>query len=120
MDRKTFVIVDDSKVSRMMVRAIVEANFPQLTIIEADCGDDAIEKIAGLTGAIYIIDYNMPGMDGITLAGKVKSSQPDAYISMLTANIQEKTQEQARALNIGYISKPITEDKITSFINMAA
>jgi CheY-like chemotaxis protein len=42
---------------------------------------------------------------------------PQAKIGLLTANIQESIQHKAEALGIGFISKPITEEKILSFIH---
>ncbi len=111
------LIVDDSKLSRMMIRGIAIDTFPELDIIEAANGDEAIEYSKGEDIDIMTIDFNMPGIDGIELAGKLKSSHPNARISLLTANVQDAISDKARNLGIGFIPKPINEEKVKSFLN---
>ena len=45
----TILIVDDSTVSRMVLGAIIKEHMPDITIIEAKSGDDALTKVAGLS-----------------------------------------------------------------------
>ena len=42
---KTLLIVDDSRVSRMMIRTFVLAKYPQWIIIEAASGNEALEIV---------------------------------------------------------------------------
>jgi len=58
----------------------------------------------------------MPGMDGITLAEKLKASYPEARMALLTANIQDSIRDRAKELDIEFIQKPITEDKVVAFV----
>lgn len=112
----TLLIVDDSRLSRMMIRGFALEEQSQLTIIEAGDGDEALGKATGGQIDYMTIDYNMPGMDGITLARKLRSGFPNAKIAMLTANIQDSVKKQADEIGIGFIQKPITEDKIRAFV----
>lgn len=111
MGAKTVLIVDDSRVSRMLIKSVVEDRHPDWTILESGNGEEALAH-SGEGIDLMIIDYNMPGMDGMTLAEKLKGIYPSAYISMLTANIQESIRTQAESLGIGFEKKPITEEKI--------
>jgi len=120
VDNKTILIVDDSRVSRMMIRAIVVDFCSECNIIEGEDGDDAIEKCKELTSIdIIILDYNMPGMDGLALAGILKKKYPDAQLSLLTANVQESIQRKADQLGVSFIAKPITEEKIQGILAYA-
>jgi len=120
VDNKTILIVDDSRVSRMMIRAIVVEACPEWNIIEGVHGDDAIEKCQDLTNIdIIILDYNMPGMDGLALARILMEKYPDAQLFLLTANIQESIQRKADELGVSFIAKPITEEKILGILAYA-
>lgn len=116
MDVKTVLIVDDSRVSRMLIKSVVEDRHPDWAILEAGNGDEALTHSNDAID-LMIIDYNMPGMDGMTLAEKLKEIYPSAYISMLTANIQDSIRDRAESLGIGFEKKPITEEKIATIMS---
>ena len=46
MSFPTVLIVDDSRLSRMMIRAFITQAYPDWTIIEASNGQEALEKTA--------------------------------------------------------------------------
>lgn len=114
---ETILIVDDSRVSRMLIRAIVNHAHPNADVIEASNGEEALNKLTSVPLTMATLDLNMPGMDGLVLATKLLEQFPDAKIGLLTANIQEMIRQKASALGISFIPKPITEEKILNFIN---
>jgi len=116
MKKKTVLIVDDSRVSRMLIKSVVVDRHPEWTVLESGSGDEALTHACEEID-LMIIDFNMPGMDGMVLAEKMKGLYPAAYISMLTANIQESIQKRADSLGIGFEKKPITEDKIANIMS---
>lgn len=116
MTSHTILVVDDSRVSRMLIRAIIAHADPQAVVIEASNGDEALAKTQGTPITIATLDLNMPGMDGLVLAKELLQRFPKAKIGLLTANIQEMVRQKANDLGINFISKPITEEKILSFI----
>ncbi len=118
MSNPTVLVVDDSKVSRMMITAIIKDKHSDWSIIEAGCGDDALSATQGKEIDLCIIDYNMPGMDGLTLATKLKEMFPETPMSLLTANVQESTKQKADAVGIGFTRKPITEERVTSILDL--
>ena len=112
------LIVDDSRVSRMMISAIVKDQHPDWPIIEASNGEEALSKAAS-SGDIHlmILDYNMPGMDGLSLAKSLRASHPESFISLLTANVQNSTRDKAKDLGVFFAPKPITEERIVEIMN---
>ena len=115
----TVLVVDDSQVSRMMIRAIIEDRHPEWTIIEAKSGDEALSKCEQQQNiALMILDYNLPGMDGLTMAGHLKEKYPATPISLLTADIQKGIRDKAAHLNLHFTPKPITEDKVASILKL--
>ncbi len=115
----TALIVDDSRVSRMMIHAIVADAKPDWNIIEAANGDEALSVVENETPDVMILDFNMPGMDGLTLGTKLKEKFPNGKISLLTANIQDSTQQKAAELGINFVGKPITDQKIRGIVDLA-
>lgn len=114
MSNKKLLIVDDSKLARMMIRTIVEENYPEIEIQEAANADEALVTQQTQTFEYMTIDFNMPGMNGLELAEQLKDSHPDAKIYLLTANIQDAIRNKATDLGIDFIPKPINEEKVTS------
>lgn len=121
MTARTVLLVDDSRVARMMTRNLIARAAPGLTIVEAASGDEAIAAASGVAGGTppdyILLDVNMPGMDGLTAAGHLLRLCPDASISLLTANIQDAVRHRAEELGIGFISKPPREEALVSFLS---
>jgi len=100
MSQNTILIVDDSRLSRMLLVTIIRQAHPDWKIIEAESGDDAMAKSDSESITYMTLDYNMPGMDGLTLASKMRERFPTARISLLTANIQHAICKKAEEIGI--------------------
>jgi len=114
--KPTLVIVDDSKVARMMIYAIVSNQFPDWTVLEAGSGDEAL-SLAEKSAVDYLsIDFNMPGMDGAELMGKINAKYPNTKMVLMTANVQDAILMKVRALGAIAIAKPITEQSVKQML----
>lgn len=116
MSKQTILIVDDSKLSRMILSRFVLEYQPTWDIIEAENAEEALALSEGKDIEWMTIDYNMPGMDGITLAQNFVLTHENSNITLLTADIQTSVREEANKLGISLIEKPITEEKVREFI----
>ncbi|WP_250656499.1 response regulator transcription factor [Alkalimarinus coralli] len=118
-DTKKIMLVDDSKVSRLMLKAIIENKFPEWQVLEAENASDALKVSLYENDNIDLItlDMNMPGTDGLTIAPQLRGNCTQAVIALLTGNMTEEVRAQAEKLGLLFIPKPITEDKIVEFIN---
>ena len=115
-DTTTVLVVDDSRVSRMMARQYILSAQPLWTIEEAGTGEEALERIKTLSPALILIDVNMPGMGGMATAERLRALCPQAHISLVTANVQNATRNRANELGVGFMEKPITEQRIHALI----
>jgi len=115
-DSKTILIVDDSKVSRMMIKAVIKDLHPEWSLLEAGNADEAIEVNTANQINYYSIDLNMPGKDGLELISLLKQTNPGADYALLTANIQEHIRQTAESLGAFCINKPITEASISKML----
>jgi CheY-like chemotaxis protein len=109
---KTLLIVDDSRVARMMARAIVASLHPSWTVLEAASGEEAISALAAQTPDYITMDYNMPGMHGVDAAREILQRAPHCRIVIFSANIQESIARQAEELGLRFVAKPITENSV--------
>ncbi|MDD4927990.1 MAG: response regulator [Gallionella sp.] len=109
---KTLLIVDDSRVSRMLIRAFVLASRPQWIIIEAASGAEALEVVGENRVDFCTMDINMPGMLGTDAAEQMISRHPKIRIAIFSGNIQDCQQSRAAALGAVFVAKPVTAKSV--------
>lgn len=112
------LIVDDSRIARIMVRRIVEGIIPKCEITEAGTGDAAVAAARSDTFDLALVDYNMPGRDGLSAAAELIRMNPKLKVMLLTANVQEPLRRKAAELGLGFIGKPPTEEKLKDFLEL--
>ena len=112
MQGSKLLIVDDSKVSRMRIRAFFAAHCPSWVIQEAGTGDEAISMGREFVPNFVTMDVNMPGMSGFEAAPQLIAQNPGVRVVMLTANIQESSKQMAASLNLSFVAKPATESSL--------
>jgi CheY-like chemotaxis protein len=66
-----------------------------------------------------LVDFNMPGMDGLELVSRLRQTQPQMSVALVTANLQDEIIERARELGATLISKPITDEAVGAFLSGA-
>lgn len=115
---KNILVVDDSRVSRMLSRQFILAKHPAWKIEEAGTGEEAVLKLENFIPDLIILDVNMPGMGGFAAVEKLREKCPDVRISLLTANVQDAVRNRAGTLNVDFAEKPITEARIQQIISV--
>jgi CheY-like chemotaxis protein len=116
----TVLIVDDSKLARIVAGKAIRILQPDWRRVEANSAEDAVVKLAEHDIDVALLDYNMPGKNGLELAAELRAQRPSMPIAVITANIQDEIIAQARALNTAFIIKPLTEDGLRGFVAGAA
>jgi len=111
------MIVDDSKVSRMMIKSMVLDKTPHIDILEAADGQEALTIAEGENIDYFSVDYNMPVMDGIEFIIKASKQHTDSKYVLLTANIQQATHTKAENIGAKCINKPISESSILAMLD---
>ena len=116
----TVLIVDDSKLARIVLSKAITALQPEWTRVEAGNADEALAIIEAQPVDVAILDYNMPGRDGLALAEELRERFPTMPIAVATANVQDEIIARARAASATFIAKPVTEDGMRGFLSGAA
>jgi two-component system chemotaxis response regulator CheY len=102
------LIVDDSSVSRMMIKGRIANLQPDWQVVEAASGDAALAVVESEAPDFITMDVNMPGMNGFETVEKIRLTNLSARIVILTANIQESSRAKADQLAVKFVQKPAT------------
>lgn len=116
----TVLIVDDSKLARIVVGKAIAALQPDWTRLEAGNADEALALLQSQNVDVAVLDFNMPGRDGLELAEDLRARYPQMPIAIATANVQDEIVARARAADATFIAKPVNEDGMRGFISGAA
>ncbi len=105
------LIVDDSALSRRLLRRIVESAGHQ--VIEAPDGVVALESYFLERPDLVMLDLTMTGMYGLDVLARLRELDPAARVIMASADIQSSTRElslQGGACD--FINKPFVPAQV--------
>ena len=105
------MFVEDEQIILEGMTEVVRRCEPQAQITACESAEEALQAIQHRSVDIALLDIEMTGMDGISLAGELKERFPQVNIIFATAYPQYT--DRAMALHAsGYILKPVTEEKL--------
>lgn len=116
----TVMIVDDSKLARIVVGKAVAALQPDWERAEAGTADEALRVMGERQIDVVVLDYNMPGRSGLDLAEELRDLHPSMPIALATANVQDEIIARARAARVTFVPKPVNEEALRGFMSGAA
>jgi two-component system, NarL family, nitrate/nitrite response regulator NarL len=113
------MLVDDHKIIREGIKALL-ADVPGINFItEADNGEDAIDKFEIYDIDLVIIDVEMPGIDGIETTKRLIENHPDAKVLGFSMHTEESTVEaMINAGAKGYILKNSGKEELIEAMEM--
>jgi two-component system chemotaxis response regulator CheY len=108
------LVVDDSKLSRkMLIRSFPDSVIENSEIIQGENGQEGFELYQKHTPEIVFLDLTMPIMDGFEALEKIIEYDKDAFVVIVTADIQVKAKEKVLSLGAKYMEhKPITKERV--------
>ena len=100
------LIVDDSSLVRQRLRELLQQHPNWDVCGEAANGRDAIEKVQELNPDVIVLDFLMPGMDGLQAAREIGRVVPAVPILMFTMHMSRQLMQEARKVGIrGAVAK---------------
>ncbi len=112
------VIVDDERLARDRLRALVNETGVGEVLGEAGNGRDALSVIHALHPDVVLLDIRMPGMDGMKVAQELSNVTPTPIVIFTTAygdHALEAFEHQA----VDYLLKPIRKDRLEKALRRA-
>lgn len=95
----TVVVVDDTDHVRNMLVDMLEID-GFAVVGHAASGREAIEVAGSTHPDVIIMDYKMPGMDGLTAAKDIRTRHPGQAIILYTAYLDPQIESAAREAGV--------------------
>lgn len=114
---RIMIVDDDALVREMLFYIIQEEGFEPLT---AASGESAIKKVSSDKPDLMLVDFKMPGMNGMEVMNKAKALDPDLPVIMITAYAGiEGAVEAIRAGFYDYLAKPFDNQDVVRVLHRA-
>lgn len=110
------LIVDDSRLARMSVAKALHALLSDWSPIEATSADEAMASARATPPDLALLDFNMPGRDGLTLAAELKALHPAMPVAVVSANLQHEIAAGAARAGATFLSKPVSDGALRRFL----
>lgn len=114
---KKIIVIDDSASLRQVVSiALRGAGYE---VIEAEDGQDALERLEHERVHLAICDVNMPVMDGITFVREIKKRPDHRFlpIIMLTTESRESRKQEGQMAGArAWVVKPFRPEQILNAV----
>jgi two-component system invasion response regulator UvrY len=112
------LLVDDHPVIRQGIRRILTSALEDLSVAEADSGEEALALAESAPWDLVLLDLSLPGIGGLELIRDVRRLQPDTRIVVVSVH---PAQEYARrALSIGamaYLDKSAAPEEMVKAVS---
>jgi diguanylate cyclase (GGDEF)-like protein len=115
------LIAEDDAVSRLMLRRAIEQLGHEVLV--ATDGTDAWELYCQHVVDVIVSDWLMPGMDGLDLCRRVRSSQRETYTYFMLLTSLEGKQHFLQGMQAGaddYLTKPLDREELQVRLQVAS
>jgi YesN/AraC family two-component response regulator len=111
------LFVEDDNIVCLAIGHMIARQFPDATVYTAENGLIGLELFKKHTPEIVITDINMPVMDGVEMASKIKSIRADTKFIVLTGYSDKNYLERFRETGfVDYMVKPVDIGKLFAAI----
>jgi two-component system response regulator MprA len=104
------VVDDDQKLLNMLRRTLTYENFQVVTAAD---GNAALAQVQAHRPDVVVLDWLMPGLDGISVMKQLRAAGDKTLILMLTA--RDAVEDRVQGLDVGaddYLVKPFAPDEL--------
>lgn len=126
MSTVNLLLIEDSPADTYLIRHTLQSYFRNITIYEANTGEDGLQQLADVYNEgeiihILLLDLNLPGIDGFDVANHIKTHPRYSSIPIvvLTSSTNQYDIDRIYKLHANcYITKPVTLDKFVETLKL--
>ncbi len=110
-DGKILLADDEAHIRKFVGLLLRKVGNP--TLIEARDGQEAVDAYTRENPDLVLLDVSMPALDGIQALGRIRQTDPDAVVVMLTSLTNRQTIEECLRLGaVGYLRKDLPHPEL--------
>ena len=111
------LVVDDCPTTRKLIGLYLKSK--GFSVVTAENGLDALEKLAAQDINLILSDINMPYMDGIEFVKTLRADPNSSNIPVYMVSTESDPEEKERAFKTGangYMVKPVTANQVVTVV----
>jgi two-component system cell cycle response regulator DivK len=117
MANELILIVEDNETNRKLLRDVLQ--FKGYRTIEAEMGEDGVTLAMQHKPDLILMDYQLPGIDGIEAFRRIRNSSDTAHIPIVAVTasaMPEEAKKMKEAGFDGFLTKPINVKGFVQFV----
>ena len=115
--RPAIILVEDESDMLIILGRLLRNLTAHYDILPVSTGSAALAQIAMRPVSLVITDYNMPGMNGIELAARIKATAPIITVILISAEATPELAHRAHATGVDYyLAKPFPLDYLEAIV----
>ena len=118
--KQKILLVDDDQGIRMICRDVLEAQ--GYLVREVGDGETALKEARRFRPDLVLVDVMMPGMDGFSLAQRLRSDRDTSLTPIIFLSARGQTADKVRAFKLGaedYLVKPFDSAELVARVEKA-
>jgi CheY-like chemotaxis protein len=116
----TINVVDDDECNRFMLRLTLEK--AGYDVVEAESGEDCLEKLETIRPDLILLDINMKGIDGWEVCKHIKERMPSILIPISMLSALDTNEDIRKSLEYAHadahLKKPVDRKKLLDTIKL--
>ncbi len=120
-DMQRILIVEDDPFNGPYAQQLLQAaGYKADLVVSAEDAWQLLETRSQQSPDTILLDVNLPGMDGMTFAEKVKAHPDFQYIPIIIFTVHDSLEDKIQGLNKGgddYLTKPYEADELIARVN---
>ncbi|THC45462.1 sigma-54 dependent transcriptional regulator [Massilia sp. Mn16-1_5] len=112
------LIIEDERVLAKNIKTYLERHGHAATVVHS--GEEGIARLDGAPPDVVVLDFHLPGMDGLEVLSRIRSRNRAIKVIMITGDATVKVAVQAMKLGaFDYLSKPVVLRELRLLVDRA-
>lgn len=112
------LVIDDDPLIRWSLQSALSSE--GYDVVTADSAEDALAAVETSSPDVAIVDFALPGMNGLELIGQMRSVCPAVKVIVITGQGSPELVQRALEQDVfAYVEKPFSVKELTGLVWMA-